>query len=435
MGSTPRGSETEGNTVDLGHVECPSGVLVIVDPGLAQHWERRGVSAKHRAEARFDLAIEGPDARAAGLAYDRSYDPLRQYDLRDAELALAHFHDFAVERGFDARAVVLPSQVPHAERARRCLAAREEGIGCFVYDGLWGVAVGGLPTDRALPIVGVPMPVGEFGGRFRSIDVVIDPKAVVAASHVVQGVMVDHGQLACIDLDVMDALHARRSLDGRADYVFWGKDADALAKEMSAPELGERERGWIDLPVEEVGKFAAPIQAAIAERKLAVAVDYRLHCHIEQINRQVRAREARAGEILVEGRRVCGFDNRWGDGIFGVVRDVDAEGRVVRVRMDVGNDETQRRMRRVAHRWQAALVTRAVLEDAEPARFVDRYPPQAPRDSGWVISSGAEPDDEPGFVMVPIPELAARYPELEPLLDAEIGARFRLVGEGYARES
>jgi len=420
--------------VHLGEVDCPSGVLVLLDLGLARHWERRGVPA-HRREPLHDLAIEGPDAREAGIAYDRSYDPVRRYDVREAEEALRHFADFAEAEGFDARAVVLPAQVPHAERARRALTARKRGIGHFLFDRRWAVAVDGLPRDRALPVVGVPMPPGEFAGRFRSIDVVVEPDATVARSERVFGVRVDHGQLACIDLDVLDAFHAGRSLDGKADYVFWGRDAAAVAEEFGAPRIDEREHGWLDIPVDEVGEHAAPIQAAMEERGLALAVDYRPHCHVEQINRQVRSQASRAGEIRVNDRRVCGFDNRWGDGVYAIVRDVDSDGRLVRVRMDVGAESVQRSMRRMAHRWQGALITRAVLEDAEPARLVDRHEPRRRDDSGWVISSGTESPEAPGFVVLPVPELLARYPELKPLLAEPVGARFRLVGDlEYERE-
>ncbi|RZO65517.1 MAG: DUF2185 domain-containing protein [Sandaracinaceae bacterium] len=421
--------------VQLGSFDCPSGVLVLLDLGLAHHWERRGVP-EHRRERLHDLAIEGADAEAAGLAYDRSYDPLRRYDIRDADRAIQHFADFAQSEGFAARAVILPSQVPHAERARRALTAREPGIGRFSYDRLWAVGVGELPRDRALPVVGIPMPPGEFAGRFRSIDVVIDPEATVARSERVFGVMVDHGQLACVDLDVLDALHARRPLDGKADYLFWGPDASALAEEIGAPRLNEREHGWLDLPDPEVGRYAAPIQAAVDERGLRVSVDYRPHCHVEQINQQVRSQKSRAGEIRVGDHRVCGFDNRWGDGIFDVYRDTDEAGRLVRIRMDVGGEEVQRVMRRVAHRRQGALITRAVLEDAEPARFVDRYEPKRRDDSGWVITSGTEPEGDPGFQVIAVTELTARYPELEPLLAEPVGARFRLVGDHeYEREA
>ena len=93
-------------------------------------------------------------------------------------------------------------------------------------------------------------------------------------------------------------------------------------------------------------------------------------------------------------------------------------------------------MRRIAHRWQGALVTKAVLEDAEPPRFVDRYAPNGRDDSGWVISSGSEPEGNPDFVVFPITELAARYPKLEPLLGDPVGARYRLGGDSkYERDA
>lgn len=381
----------------------------------------------------MDLRIEGPDANVAGLRYDRSYDPLALYDRRDPDAAATHFAAFAKEHGFDARAVALPSPVPHAERARRALEARSAGAGGVVYDGLWGAVVA-APHEGPFDVVGVPMPKGEFEGRFRSIDVLVQPGVEPASSHLAGRVMVDHGQFLCVDLDVLEHdFRARIPLDGLADYVFWGADAEALAVEHGASRLDDGCFGWRDVADEDVGAFAGPLQAAIDERALRVAVDYRPHCHAEAINRQVRARRSRAGEIELAGQPVCGFDNRWGDGLFTVVRDLDAEGRLVRIRIDVGDDKSQRIMRRVAHRHQSVIVSRAVLDDGEPARFVDREVPSRPSDSGWIVSAGVESDDASAFVAIPVTELVARYPELQPLLDEEVGAQFTLQEDGSYR--
>lgn len=183
------------------------------------------------------------------------------------------------------------------------------------------------------------------------------------------------------------------------------------------------------------GRYAAPVQEAIEQRNLRVAVDHRPHCHAEAINRQVRAGPRRAGEIAVAGVPVCGFDNRWGDGLFTVYQDLDARGHVVRIRVDVGAELIQRRMRRAAHRFQSALVTRAILDDGQPVHFVDRHEPMSRTDSGWILSSGAEAEDEPEVVALPISDLVARYPEVQALLDEPVGARFtRQRDGGYVRE-
>src|ERR1700730_18058282 len=76
-----------GEGEQLGSVSCPSGVLLILDGGLAWMWSHDRppllpdfpdvVGATERAR---DLVVRGRDARAAGLAFDRSNHPLYIYD-------------------------------------------------------------------------------------------------------------------------------------------------------------------------------------------------------------------------------------------------------------------------------------------------------------------------------------------------------------------
>ena len=69
------------------------------------------------------------------------------------------------------------------------------------YNRFWGVVVGDLPADRGLPVYGEPLETGEFAGRWRTVELVVDDEAVVASVDEVSGVIV-----ACVD--VMPA-HAR----------------------------------------------------------------------------------------------------------------------------------------------------------------------------------------------------------------------------------
>src|SRR5439155_20765544 len=158
-----------------------------------------------------------------------------------------------------------------------------------VYNGLWAVAVAGLPTDRPLPVVATPMPCGELTGRWRTIDVLVDPTAETASTEAVEGVMVDHGQLMCVALDALGQFRMWESLDGLADFVFWGTDAADLATKVGAPRLTDREFGWTDLSMADIDAHAQRTQQLIAEQKLRVGVDYRPHGNLERLNAQIRA--------------------------------------------------------------------------------------------------------------------------------------------------
>ena len=332
----------------LGEVDVPSGILLVLDPGLGRFWRHDGDprSPRQADSTHSDLAIVGPDAVAAGKAYDRQFDPRYLFDVFDVAATEKHFAEFVKGRRLKARLEGLERRIPHLERARLAVEAGG-GAGVVHYNNLWAVAVGDLPARRTLRIEATPMPQGEFAGRWRSIDVVIDAEGVAAQSLPVQGVMVEHGQLVCADLEAFGQFRMWEPLDGLADFVFWGQDAPAIAEKFQAPRLDDRHFGWLNVSNAEMHRFAQPVQAWIESQKLHAGVDYRPHCNLEKLNAQIRDKEPESGQLELGGVRVCGFSNRWGDGIFTVIRDFDSRRRLIRVRIDVGNEETQSRLGRV----------------------------------------------------------------------------------------
>ncbi len=75
----------------------------------------------------------------------------------------------------------------------------------------------------------------------------------------------------------------------------------------------------------------------------------------------------------------------------------------------------------LAHHWE-----RRGVPEHRRASQVDLH-------SGWIVSAGVESDDASAFVAIPVTELVARYPELQPLLDEEVGAQFTLQEDGSYR--
>lgn len=423
----------------LGQVDLPEGVLIVLDPGLARFWRHDGdpASPRSRDAQEWDLEVVGRDAVAAGQAYDRQWDPRFLYDIADVEEACERFAGFVREHGFVARARQLNQRVPHVTRVRSALE-HGQGLGVIPYNRHWAVCVGGLPSDRALKIVAEPMPRGEFAGRWRWIDVVVDARARTVRSDSVQGVMVEHGQLLFAGLGPLGSFRMWESLDGLADFVFWGADAPALARELGVEQLDQGNYGWRDVTMAAIGEHADAVQQRIERGELRVGVDYRPHCNLERLNAQVRANGLRFGQLELAGASMAGGDNRWGDGIFTVSRHFDAKGRVVRVRVELGTEERQALMRRVQLPHRQAIVTRAVHDDGEPVRFSERLEPNNDQDSGWLFTAGVEDqdymDDAGNFVIVPLRSLLERFPALEDTLGAPIGARYRLEGERYVED-
>ena len=302
----------------------------------------------------FDLRIGGTDALDAGRAYDRQFDPRFLFDVANVDDCRNHFAEFVKTLKKRAHLEILPMRVPHLERARLALEIGQ-GAGVVQYNNLWAVAIADVPTDRSLPILATPMPEGEFSGRWRTIDVVIDANAIASRSVYTEGVMVEHGQLLCSDLEAFGEFRMWHSLDGLADFVFWGEQAAGVAQVFQAAKFGEREYGWKDLPIEEIQQHAQAVQSHIQKNGLNVGVDYRPHCNLEKLNSQIRARDLEAGQVLLGQAKTCGFDNRWGDGIFEVVRDFDTNGRLIRIRLDVGNEKRQALLRGIRVRSQSAI--------------------------------------------------------------------------------
>jgi len=65
---------------------------------------------------------------------------------------------------------------------------------------------------------------------------------------------------------------------------------------------------------------------------------------------QIRAAEFGRGQIDIGGARVLGFSTTWGDGVFPVEADVDGAGRVVGVRVCLGDEARRSRTERVLGR-------------------------------------------------------------------------------------
>ncbi len=67
---------------------------------------------------------------------------------------------------------------------------------------------------------------------------------------------------------------------------------------------------------------------------------------MEQIRRSHG--KAGAGVLDLGAARLCMFETSWGDGAFPVIRDVDAEDQLIRIRVDLGHKKVVANMRRIA---------------------------------------------------------------------------------------
>ncbi|MCX5195663.1 hypothetical protein OOK31_17420 [Streptomyces sp. NBC_00249] len=333
----------------LGEVSCPSGTLVVVDGGHLGVWSGERSPAEidpallgvddpvTAAEVRnsVDFAVVGPDASAAARSFGRQPGAML-HDIpasRAAELETV-FDEHCRTTGSDARLAALPSREPHARRARRTAA---EGGGCFLMFGVPVVAVGGVPTDRRLPVLASRVDHGDgFGPRWSEMSVRMS-EAETESSVRLGDVGVDWARVLFGDADALNAWRHDEPVDGLADVAFWGAAAEEAAAAFSAPELGEPGedgvRGWSGLAVAEAWEKARAVQSWKEETGRRMMVDFRPHSHHWQVMRQVRASEVGAGTVDIGDARLLCAMTSWGDGYFPVWVDRDASGVVVAVRV------------------------------------------------------------------------------------------------------
>lgn len=432
----------------LGEVSAPSGTLVVLDGGLLDHWchDRPPVlpqgalsseEAMATANTAVDLQIDGADAWRAGHEYDRGCHPLFLYDIprRAVSEMQDHFAEFAKERGFDARATPLDRRITHRERITLLLdsGAPEKGIS---FHGIWAAVAAGVPPGETFPLYGRRRgPDGEFPGRLHDAYLEILPGAAIHRSESRGLVGVDEARIIFADADALGSWIHADPIDGNADFAFWGKDAEAAARESGAAPLAEGDGvfGWTDLPVDEAARLGIQVEKLRDERDWHFVTDFRPHSHHWQAMKQVRATDTASGTVNVGGADMCLFMTSWGDGIFEVFADYDGAGRLARVRVELGSEQTLNNVRTIEERYfgyfaKFAFVSKRVFEEGHCVRFLYREAPDEERDSGWRAFAGgetAEYNDQPGNVLlVPLRELLERDRGLEEIFRQPEGSVF-----------
>jgi hypothetical protein len=440
--------------IELGIVTAPTGQLLIVDPGYLNLWchDRRPVmpegvlsspEATFAANGAVDLEIVGRDATLVGTAFDRQWNPRFLFDIPRAGVAgfVRSVGELARAKNLDAHVVEMSERIPHRRRIELALEAGG-GAGEVQFHGIWATAVAGLPEDRALRVVGEPMPDGRAeAGRLRSV-AILAREGVIARAERLGHVMVDWGRLLALDVGALSLWKTDESLDGKADFVFWGRDAEKVAGTISAPRVGETEYGWRNLPVDLAEKRGREVLRAKEGAQAVFAHDYRPHSHHFLLMEQVRSSQTESGVVPLPDAVACGFATTWGDGIFEVYRDLDREGRLLSIRIELGTEQRVALMAKLRLRWWGrAFVSRMIIDRGEPIRFMYREATDRENDSGWRMFSGYESeeynDDPKNVAVVLLDELAQRDKRVDALLDEPVGSVFeRKPGEeDFARVS
>ncbi len=306
----------------LGTVIAPSGTVLLYDFGNLGWW--RAFDETPSGDPCVDLVFGGADAERAAAHWGAPSS--RIHDVPEASAAMASGNAVArlAKEGFT---VTLTSAAPLAPLERIRVALARAPHACLSFGGLTGVAVSGVPAG--------PLTVrGEKDESGRWAQVVLDVReGELARTDDAGRVLVDWARLAFVDPTALDAWRHDETTDGRADFVFWGKDAAEAAKVFSAPELEAGTFGWVDRTVEEIVTLGRPVNEWKATNEKKMATDFRPHSDHYRLMARVRATTTESGTLALGEASMCGFMTSWGDGAFPVLVDRDAEGRVLRVRV------------------------------------------------------------------------------------------------------
>jgi hypothetical protein len=325
--------------VALGEITCPSGELVLMDGGYLGLWSgSRSPDEVQQPDAvpAVDLEVVGLDADAAARSFNRQsgrtlYDIPEHGRDQFIELFGRHCRDHALSaslRAFDRR-------VPHRDRVRRAIV---EGDPDFLVEGVAVVAVGGLPTDRPLPVTAAVD--DEWGWAYIRIQFSAEPCAGIRR---LGSVGVDCARFVFGDAGALNAWIHEEPVDGLADVVFWGRDEAAVADHFAASRTGtpgEENYGWLNLPVREAyAKAVALDDWRNRIRKHTFAYDLRPHSHHWRVMADVRAAEHDAATIEVGGARLMFAMTSVGDGFFPVHVEQDASGAPTAIQLTIQADD------------------------------------------------------------------------------------------------
>ena len=332
--------------------------MMLVDFGLMDLWTHdrppmipEGIlkeDALRSANDGADFFIDGLHALEVGRRLGRQPHPLFIYDIprHGVQDIKESFQRLCDEEGLEAELIELFERVPPRTRVNQILEHRG-GLGEVFFHGVQAVVVSNLPKNRPLPVIAKPMDSEEFVGHWNDVTLVIHDGVEVATSSLIGHVAVDRARLMFCDMNAAGAWCHNDTIDGLADFVFWGRDALRLAQKFSAPLLERNIYGWQDKKIQEMAEHGIQVQKHIDRHRMVVATDFRPHSDHWRLLERIYHSELEAGVIDVNDSDVCGFMTSWGDGFFPVMGERDEKGRLIRIRINLGNEATIRGMRLV----------------------------------------------------------------------------------------
>ena len=203
-----------------------------------------------------------------------------------------------------------------------------------------------VPTDRPLRVVGVPVGKGRFSDCWDHVSILLGD-GEPHTSKKLGSAGVDFARLILIDHAAIAHWQHEDSLDGKADFVFWGRDEAKVSRALNAPKLKEG-YGWVDLTISDAeakGDHAARLKS---ENDWAFATDHRPHTHHYYALEAARASKHGAGRLELANTQLMLLFTSWGDGVFPIYLERDADDHPVAVRIQLATEASNAAMRAVS---------------------------------------------------------------------------------------
>lgn len=329
---------------ELGTVTTLSGQLIILDTGCLNLWSHDKIpvlsdgiletpEATADANSSVDLHLVGSDAEEAGKLLGMSWHPLYVYDQTPDHFELSRKLDEIIRlHKLDARFETISPRIPHLQRTRFAIDYGK-GAGEVQFHGIWGVAFESAPIGKPLRVVGERASDTD-STCWKRVVVQLRPELRIASSKKIGCLLVDEARLLIADLESLSAWRHEESLDGKADFVFWGKDAAQVAQQFDATQISLDEYGWLDLLEEVAVEIGTKVEFHVRKNNLKLATDFRPHSHHWQVMKGTRSSPTQSSTIDFNGVKICNFMTTWGDGAFDVYRDLAPSGELAQVRID-----------------------------------------------------------------------------------------------------
>jgi hypothetical protein len=337
----------------FGHIQCPSGILVIIDMGYMRYWSGRrepvppaeefaDPATRARIASSADYFIAGKDAAAvARLADFQSFHFIYDLPSDGVETIDGKIARLASENGLDAHLEREPRRITHRERAQR---AADLGGGDFVMEGPWVGVVGKLPNNP-LTVRGRRQDYGgNVGSRWAELSIGVS-RTRIDSSVQVGYVGVDHGLILLGDAEALGSWRHYEPLDGLYDVAFWGGAGEAVSGALNAPPIADG-WGWRDMSEDEAQQRMQQVRSWLGPEGLKgrLALELRPHSHFYRVAEQVRSGPPEVGGLSIDGATLLGLSTSWGDGLFPIWIDRDKAGAVVAIRLELGSEKRRQMM-------------------------------------------------------------------------------------------